>query len=108
MRNELRKMRTRPVLSEKTTHSASVSEDSGSNATVHMEKRPSVYANAAIVSTDDAGHLHIGNTVFDTDGALPLIGEPFEITPSPIFYMTRPQSSVVALGEILGIEIAER
>lgn len=73
-----------------------------------VEKRASIYQTASPVAVDDMGYLHIGNSVFDTEGAMPLMGEPFEITPSPIFYMTRPQASVIAVGEVLGKEISER
>ncbi len=73
-----------------------------------IEKRSSVYDTAAPMFTDDKGHLHIGNSVYDIEGALPLIGELFEITPSPMFYMTKPALSVIAVGELLGKEIAER
>ena len=72
------------------------------------EKRSSVYDIAAKMFIDDNGYFHIGNSVFDVEGALPLMGEAFEIKPSPIFYMTRPQMGVVAIGEILGKEISER
>ena len=107
MQNELRKMRTRSAVPAVGAVKANPAEVAAT-ATARTEKRSSIYPNAAIVSTDDSGHLHIGNSVFDIEGALPLIGDPFEITPAPIFYMTRPQSSVIALGEILGKEIAER
>ena len=77
-------------------------------STSTVEKRPSVYDTPAKTFTDENGYLHIGNSIFDLEGALPLIGEAFEIKPSPMFYMTRPQASVVIVGEILGKEIAER
>lgn len=110
MQSELRKMRTRSAAASANTASQnqSASGENAQAALVPTEKRPSIYPSAAIVSTDDSGYLHIGNSVFDIEGALPLIGDAFEIAPSPIFYMTRPQSSVIALGEILGKEIAER
>ena len=73
-----------------------------------IEKKSSIYSSAKPVSVDESGYLHIGNSVFDIEGALPLIGEAFEISPSPIFYMNRPQASVIAVGEVLGKEISER
>ncbi len=73
-----------------------------------VEKRSSVYETPARTFTDDNGHLHIGNSVFSFEGASPLMGEPFDIRPVPIFNMTRPQSIVVAVGEIISKEIGER
>ena len=110
LQEELRKFQTKtPVQTQKNSNEKTKKIETLSPApTAAIEKKSSVYATATIVSTDDLGYLHIGNSVFDIEGALPLIGESFEITPSPIFYMTKPRSSVVAIGEILGKEIAER
>ncbi len=73
-----------------------------------IEKKNSVYDQANPMYTDESGYIHIGNSVFDLEGALPLIGEPFEIKPSPIFFMTKPETCVITVGELLGKEIAER
>ncbi len=105
MQEQLKKFRTaRPIAADRTapvmTDTVSVAENA--------EKRNSVYDKANPMFTDDMGHLHIGNSVFDLEGAMPLIGEPFDITPSPLFFMTKPSPCVVAVGELLGKEIAER
>jgi len=106
MQEELRKFQTKtPVFKNNNEKPKNIENPA---PVVTVEKKSSIYPTASIVSTDDMGYLHIGNSVFDIEGALPLVGEAFEITPSPIFYMTRPHSSIVAIGEILGKEIAER
>ena len=108
MQEQLKKFKAsaRPAISER-THQASNTNIPTEASEVPM-KRASVYDTDNPMFTDENGHTHIGNSVFDFEGALPLIGEPFEITPSPIFYMTKPQPIVIAVGEILGKEIAER
>lgn len=73
-----------------------------------IEKRSSVYSTPSRTYTDDKGYLHIGNSVFDLSEASPLMGEPFDIKPAPIFNMTKPQSIVIAVGEIIAKEIGER
>ncbi len=98
------KMAARPVTKEFSQDKAAAPTAPISSA----EKRASVYDHAAPSFTDEKGHLHIGNSVYDLEGAMPLIGEGFEIAPSPIFYMTKPAPVVVAVGEIIGKEIAER
>lgn len=72
------------------------------------EKRASVYDTPQKTFTDDNGYLHIGNSVFDLEGALPLMGEPFEIRPTPLFHMTRAQGSVIVVGELIDMTIDER
>ena len=106
MQEQLKRFKAsaKPVVSERT----SAAKPDVSPITEIVEKRASVYDTASPMFTDEDGHCHIGNSIFDFEGALPLIGEPFDITPSPIFFMTKPQGTVVAVGEILGKEIAER
>ncbi len=106
MQEQLKKFKTapRPAVSERTQAVQSVPMASAES----FEKRNSVYDKANPMFTDENGNCHIGNSVFSFEGALPLIGEPFEITPSPLFFMTKPTASVIAVGEILGKEIAER
>ena len=107
MQDQLKKFKSsaKPAKFEK---SSPVSINEQPIAAPVNEKRNSVYDNAAPMFTDENGHCHIGNSVFDFEGALPLIGEPFDITPSPMFFMTKPISSAICVGEILGKEIAER
>ncbi len=97
------KMSARPAVTERASN-----VEAASFVKETFEKSNSVYDKASPMFTDESGYVHIGNTVFNLDGALPLIGEPFDIVPSPIFFMTKPQSIVIAVGEILGKEIAER
>ena len=106
MQEQLKRFKAsaKPVVSERTA----AAKPDVSPITEIVEKRASVYDTASPMFTDEDGHCHIGNSIFDFEGALPLIGEPFDITPSPIFFMTKPQGTVVAVGEILGKEIAER
>ncbi len=106
MQEQLKKFKAsaRPAVKER----APIPGDMPKQNTEAFEKRSSVYDKAAPMFTDEKGHCHIGNSVFDFEGALPLMGEPFEITPSPMFYMTKSAPVVIAVGEILGKEIAER
>ena len=96
MQEQLKKFKAsaRPAISER-THQASNTNIPAEASEVPI-KRTSVYDTANPMFTDENGHTHIGNSVFDFEGALPLIGEPFEITPSPIFYMTKPQPIVMS------------
>ena len=48
------------------------------------------------------------NSVYDTSDAVPLIGEAFTIAPMPIHSMTKPEKTIVAVGEIVDIEIRDR
>ncbi len=105
MQEQLKKFKTaRPIASDRTEPAM---KNAPAPIAEAVQKRASVYETAAPMFTDDKGHFHIGNSVYDMEGALPLLGEPFEITPSPIFYMTKP-GPVVAVGEILDKEIADR
>lgn len=87
--------------------SGSSRENSGT-LPIPGDKRASVYDTPQKMSTDDNGYLHIGNAVYDLNDALPLIGEPFDIKPTPIFHLTKPQGSVIAVGEVIDCEIRDR
>ncbi|MBQ8496865.1 MAG: PolC-type DNA polymerase III [Clostridia bacterium] len=101
MEKELSRFRTaKPAIAQTTNENV--------GTPVNTEKSPSVYKTPTKTFTDDDGYLHIGNSVFDFTDASPLIGEAFEIKPSPIFSMRYPKDSVILVGEILGKEIAER
>ena len=83
-------------------------EQSAPSPLENAEKKPSVYATPAPMFKDEDGYWHIGNSVFDISSPEPLIGEPFDIHPTQIFSMTKPRMAVIAVGEVLGKEIAER
>lgn len=71
-------------------------------------KRASVYDSPKKMFVDENGSLHIGNSVYNISTPEPLLGEPFEIAPTPLFSLIKPERSVVAVGEIVDIEIKDR
>lgn len=111
MADALRKLeRARPAAAMMTSKDNSPVEDSRfSGAGIsHAGKRPSVYDTPKETFTEENGYLHIGNSVYDTSDAVPLIGEAFTIAPMPIHSMTKPEKTIVAVGEIVDIEIRDR
>ena len=71
-------------------------------------KRASVYDSPKKMFVDENGSLHIGNSIYNISTPEPLLGEPFEIAPTPLFSLIKPERSVVAVGEIVDIEIKDR
>lgn len=71
-------------------------------------KRASVYDSPKKMFVDENGSLHIGNSIYNISTPEPLLGEPFEITPTPLFSLIKPERSAVAVGEIVDIEIKDR
>ena len=102
---ELLKWRQKKIPAAMSSSERQTSVNFGTN---HIEKRSSVYDTPANMFTDESGYLHIGHSIYETDSAVPLIGENFDISPVPIFSMTKPQEKIIAVGEIVDIEIRDR
>lgn len=104
IQEELMKLRT----SQGSVSVQSFGDSPVSSAAVSSGKRSSVFDTPAEMFVDDSGYWHIGYSVFDLRDALSLIGQAFEIQPTPLISMTKPQGRIVAVGEIVDIEIGDR
>ena len=71
-----------------------------------LPRAVSIYQHDFTPQIED-GKCRIGNSVFDISAPEYVYGDAFEITPSPIASIQRPQKNIVILGEVFNFQIEE-
>ena len=80
---------------------------------IPVEEEKEMLPRAVSIYNDDftpvlsEGTCRIGNTLFDISAPEYVFGDPFELTPSPIAAIQRPQKNIVILGEVFNLQKEE-